>query len=454
MWIKIRNLAESGAAALIPGALLSGGSVSRGRLHFGRRSMEVKLAGIPEEEDGDGSDFRNPVPLYCSPSLMGGLLLPEGMTFKLSKLAENQFRFGPVIAMLLGEQHYFYNDQLMAECSDAMGVYPEIGGLIYGFKCSSIDWEREQIYGLAFDFLQNKWEYGMFPFPDVIYRRSFLNGDEEVTQFAVGHGIKVFNPKKIDKYDMHMLLQNDARLAECLPDTALLTIETLLLFLRKHRKVILKPADLSRGRGIMVIEEINPGIVRIALNQDRKGHLPLMMEIPTYLLEEFLEKDYFFAKKYIVQQHLEMKKINGSSWDIRVVMQKGADKKWRCHGIEIRLAAPDHIVTNISTGGRALRINTALKLMYGNKYSIRKFKKELLDFCQKFCRAMDKAENGFAEFGLDLCLDVNGKLWFIEANTRPSFNGFKTLSRKNYLKICESPFRYAAALQAAGGMKG
>lgn len=445
MWIEIKAIKGREPAVHLPPPLLpqTGRTVT---FQFGGRTLEVKHApGQPVA--GAGTDFKNPAPLSCSASVLEGLLLPEGMVLKLTPAGTNEFRLGPVIGMLLGEQHYLYNDQLMAECTDAMGAYPEIGGLIYGFKCSSIDWEREQIYGLAFDILQNKWEYGMFPFPDVIYRRSFLYGDEETNRFIEEYATPVFNPKKIDKYDMYLLLQKNPELAAFLPDTELLSMESLLSFLQKHRKVILKPAGLSRGRGIIVIEEMDRGVYRIALNQDRKGLLPLTMEIPVYLLKEFLEKDYIFAKKYIVQQYLEMKKINGSSWDIRVVMQKGADRKWHCHGMEVRLAAPDHIVTNISTGGRALHINTALKLMYGSKYSIKKFKGEILDFCKRFCRTMDEKEQGFAEFGLDLCLDAAGKLWFIEANARPSFNGFKTLSRKNYLKICESPFRYAAALK-------
>ncbi|CEG28903.1 YheC/YheD family endospore coat-associated protein [Bacillus sp. B-jedd] len=446
MWIEIKAFPNQEPAVLLPPVLQPQADGSRVRIEFGGRTMGVSYA-AGQPGAGAGTDFKYPAPLYCSPSLMEGLLLPEGMVFKLRPAGADQYRLGPVIGMLLGEQHYLYNDQLMAECTDAMGAYPEIGGLIYGFKCSSIDWEKEQIYGLAFNFLQNKWEYGMFPFPEVIYRRSFLNGDEETNRFIEQHGTVVFNPKKIDKYEMYLLLQKDPELAEYLPETALLTMESLLSFLQKHRKVILKPAGLSRGRGIIVIEEVNRGVCRIALNQDRKGRLPLTMEIPIYLLKEFLEKDYIFAKKYIVQQYLEMKKINGSSWDIRVVMQKGADRKWHCHGMEVRLAAPEHIVTNISTGGRALRINTALKLAHGNKYSIKKFKMEIMNFCKKFCRTMDEREQGFAEFGLDLCLDATGKLWFIEANTRPSFNGFKALSQKNYLKICESPFRYAAALK-------
>jgi glutathione synthase/RimK-type ligase-like ATP-grasp enzyme len=63
---------------------------------------------------------------------------------------------------------------------------------------------------------------------------------------------------------------------------------------------------------------------------------------------------------------------------------------------------------------------------------------------------MDTFGEHFAEFGIDIAIDIDKNLWLIEANVFPSFKGFKLLDRKIYNKIRYTPLLYALSLTQVG----
>ena len=79
--------------------------------------------------------------------------------------------------------------------------------------------------------------------------------------------------------------------------------------------------------------------------------------------------------------------------------------------------------------------------------SYSKIYKHILLVCQKFCDLMDKTEEHYAEFGLDIALDERGYPWLLEANIFPSFRGFKEMDYEMYLKIRYQPLFYAVQIQ-------
>ena len=64
----------------------------------------------------------------------------------------------------------------------------------------------------------------------------------------------------------------------------------------------------------------------------------------------------------------------------------------------------------------------------------------------RFCQILDKTNEHFAEIGLDFACDIDKNVWFIEANTKPSFQGFQSISEKNYSYLSTAPLHYAASL--------
>ena len=69
---------------------------------------------------------------------------------------------------------------------------------------------------------------------------------------------------------------------------------------------------------------------------------------------------------------------------------------------------------------------------------------------RNFCLYMDTFGEHFAEFGLDIAIDTDKRLWLIEANVFPSFKGFKKMDLETYLSIRYTPLLYAASLTQFG----
>ena len=129
-------------------------------------------------------------------------------------------------------------------------------------------------------------------------------------------------------------------------------------------------------------------------------------------------------------------------------MQKQKNKVWGCTGIECRVANSDSHLTNISKGGYALSLEEALYQAFPEDREL--LAQQVNELSQKFCSYMDTAGEHFAEFGMDICIDTDKRLWLIEANVFPSFKGFKKMNWQTYLSIRYAPFLYALALTKFG----
>lgn len=218
-------------------------------------------------------------------------------------------------------------------------------------------------------------------------------------------------------------------------------------FIDQYGKAILKPIDLSRGRGICVIEK-NENSYKVTDYRDKNPNVCELAD--TQALKNFLSKNQDFFSKYLVQKYLPLARINHSLFDIRVVMHKTKEKDWECSGIECRVSNGKSHLTNISKGGYALSLDDALGKAFPTNCSYEEICRQIHELCVLFCRQMDRTGNHFAEWGMDIAIDVHKNLWLIEANVFPSFKGFKSMDYETYLSIRYKPFLYALSLTEFG----
>jgi glutathione synthase/RimK-type ligase-like ATP-grasp enzyme len=420
------------------------------RLTFGQRIFDVAIASSGQAPEAAENSFDTPSVLRINPCLSQALLLAESNIYQMV-CQRNEISLGPVIGLLLGEQHYYYHHDIMDEYTDAVSSYKRMGGLLYVFKYNAIDWVEKVIYGLYFSHQEQRWKYGKFPIPSVIYRRAFTIPEDVVEKLAQITNGNIFNSKRFTKWQLYKKLQKDRELIKHLPETIkLVKLEQVETFIDHHPNIILKPIGLSRGRGICIIQR---GTKDVFYLQDY--HDGSRMSNHTLSKEEtlhYIESNQFVSKNYIMQPYLNLAKINGSPWDIRVVMQKNSKGKWACHGIECRVAGMENLVTNISRGGQALSIAKALKLSFGPGINTSKTKKQIIEVCKKLAICIEKDNGTFAELGIDIAMDTDQNLWIIEANVRPTYNGFKHyMDYQNYLFLCSAPLRFASKL---AGFKG
>ncbi|ACV61850.1 Glutathione synthase/Ribosomal protein S6 modification enzyme (glutaminyl transferase)-like protein [Desulfofarcimen acetoxidans DSM 771] len=452
-WIKLQGVnRDQEKSFFLPGVVVRD-MPEKVKIRFGMRETIVSPSFLPGFVKSQNNSFHNPLPVSCSRSVIDDLLIQDGLTYQML-LSGDTISIGPVIGFLLGEQHYCYHDSHLKELTDALQVYERVGGLFCAFRYFSIDWSTNYVYGLFFDWTGKAWKYGKLPLPSVVFRRGFHKNGEEFKRLTEQAGVKLFNSSRLDKWKMHTKLKSNQNFYRHLPDTARLTSPQILLsYLKKYCQVILKPVDLSRGRGVCVINEAGDESIELSGCNYYDINSQKSTRISKQSIKSFLQRYKLLERNYIVQPYLKLARINGCPFDIRIVMQKNAREKWVCTGIECRLAGPGQYLTNISLGGRALPIALAAELAFGPSISPVLFKKEVISIGSQFCGLMEEPGEHYAEFGIDLAVDTSRRFWFLEANVRPSFKGFQVMDYENYLHICATPIFYAVTAAGFGKNK-
>lgn len=444
LWIKIKKQSIDGDIIYLPKNVAEK-LPKQIKLQFALRSLNINVYST-EISCVTSNSFHNPIEIQCSENIINKLLIRETLTYQLVYVNET-LHLGPVIGFLLGEQSYCYHNSNMQGLTRGMGIFPEIGGLFVAFTDISIDWSNMQINGLYYESELNEWKYGTLPIPSAIFRRAFYTSQKVVDELKQLTGNKVFNSIRFDKWDTYQILKKDNSFKRYLPETQELTsIKFFHDFIKKYERIILKPAGLSRGRGICFVHSIGDSF---AIYDYRDSNLARFYILKDKLIDGYLISN-FIDRSYIIQPQLALASINGAPFDIRIVMGKNEDKNWHCRGIECRLASPKETITNISKGGQALSINNTLKLAFGPSVDSNKIKEKLISIAEEFCRIMDTTNEHFAEFGLDFAIDPQQHFWFVESNVRPVFRGFRRMNYNNYLHIRHMPLLYAASLAGFG----
>lgn len=442
MWVAIKVILSEEKIIYLPSNIAENIN-DMAMLTFGKKMDYVQVSKLKNKTNNKGNDFNHPINIQITSKLKDSLLINENIIYRFI-FKENQIKIGPVIGLLLGNKSHLYTPQYMCKYSDRFGIYNTIGGLIYGFSANSIDWHNNSAYGLFYNNSSGNWQYSNFPLPEVIYRRNFHTDSESIKKLINITDNKFFNSFRFTKYDLYEYVNKNDDLASYLPDTELLmNFNTINRFLTKYNKVILKPLNLSRGRGIQVIENNGDGFIihdyRHKISSDI--YLNSLSSVKNYY-----ENNKNIFNNYLIQQCFDLSKVLDSVFDIRVVMQKDENLKWKCSGIECRVAKSNSLITNISKGGYALSINEALLLAFPNNTDYKAIVQELEIFCENLCLYLDKMGHHFAEFGIDIGLDKNKKLWLIEVNVFPSFKGFRTMDYHSYIEIRHTPLKYALSL--------
>jgi len=445
MWVKFEVISSDRNVIYLPDSL-SGRTDKNVSIKFGGCVCEnASILYTDVIEPSEGHSYQNPVKIMISDKLRKQLLLPETLVYRV-RITSTRIYIGPVIGLLLGIHTQQYNPDHMRKYSDRLGIYDKIGGLIFAFSPKSVNWEAHTAFGLYYNIEISEWEFGCFPLPEVIYRRDFHSNPADIKKLFRYTGGRLFNSCRFTKMDLFHYLSFDEELRKFLPPTELsLDFAQVYKFIERYSKVILKPIDLSRGRGICVIEKLDSAY-KIT---DYRNRFPITSFLHGHdSLNNCFDQNQDLFNKYLIQRYLNLARIDNSLFDIRVVMQKIKGKVWVCTGIECRVSSDNSHITNISRGGYALTLQEALMQSFKNDYAT--LPDEIVDFCQKFCIKMDKMDQHFAEFGIDIAVDVNKTIWLIEANVFPSFKGIKSMDRKTYRAIRYTPLLYALSLTQFG----
>ncbi|MDQ1004185.1 glutathione synthase/RimK-type ligase-like ATP-grasp enzyme [Neobacillus niacini] len=444
-WIKLKEYQDEEMCLKLP--MLQSNLITSNQIfiQFGIKEQTCKLDIIESDYRLNRNSFSNPAEVLISSSLLKKMHIPIDLIYQL-KISNDKVIIGPSIGLLLGEKNQLYNPTYMEKYSDRLREYEKFGGLVIAFSTRSIDLEEKIAYGMLYDPTQKKWRYDSAPIPAALYRRNFHQNLDRINLLIEMTNKNLFNSHYFKKSDL-ILLKDEKEIRNHVPATHLLKkMDDLIKFIQDKERIILKPVSLSRGRGIFTLEKNQKPAEGYILYEHQNEFLLRHLIPDTKALEEMLMKLNLLNKQYLYQTYIPLLKINNRPLDVRVVMQKYDIKSWKCSGIECRVAGENEVLTNIARGGEAMTLEEVVNGS-GIDQSYDKIYESVINLCQKFCNLIDRKDEHYAEFGLDIGLDQEGYPWIIEANIFPSFKGFKEMDYEIYLKIRSQPIFYAIHLQ-------
>lgn len=293
------------------------------------------------------------------------------------------------------------------------------------FSPSGVNWVDCTVSGLVFNVAVKTWESGQTPFPDVIYDRAVFGSREKEKLLAksVRRRLKkelkipfINNVNSFDKWKTHQTLSRYPELKKYLPDTRLYRdTADLAHLLGKYETVYIKPSSGSWGENVFTVKQAQDDKYLFSYREKGRNIRDLLT------LEEFHKKfikgNKLAGKNVIVQQGIALASLKRRTFDLRVRAQKDGTGKWKVVEKLVRIAALGSVVTNISSGGKEEKFNTVIPLVFsGAKTEINR---EIHSLVYASCDRLEQNYGQLGEIGFDIALDRGGKLWFLEANTKP-----------------------------------
>jgi len=231
-------------------------------------------------------------------------------------------------------------------------------------------------------------------------------------------------------------LLNDRVLSRHVPATHCYHDTRLTKMLRTYPVLYIKPDNGSAGTGIIRVKRLNRSECLISYKTTSKicSNRNTVFEVVKRMRR---------GKKYIIQQGISLATYRNKPFDLRIVLQKPS-KRWLLTWMSAKVAPRSNsIVTNVAKGARDARIKQILQGA-DQPLNVPKVLGTLSDVSYKIVRKLG-SRFSFRILGLDMGIDKKGKVWFIEANTKPNFHGLKKLDPIQFRRYLRAKKRIEAS---------
>lgn len=241
-------------------------------------------------------------------------------------------------------------------------------------------------------------------------------------------GKKLYKSKRIvGKLKVHHYLLSHEKIKPYLPETLPFSLKHLEYMTQTHGSVYIKPNVGSQGLGIYNLETRDGYYLLRSVKASRQ--FSRLSKVYTYLRSQT-------SKKLIIQQGIDLEKINDHPYDVRVMIQRKPGSTWVCTGIFAKVGSPQKIVTNYYQGGKLVTMDKLYKKMGLTEDELEERMKEMEGLALLIANCLHAKQPGMYEMGIDVAYDTDQKLWLIEVNSRmPEFYPVKYISKPMYNRM-------------------
>lgn len=378
--------------------------------------------------------------------------------------SNDMLHVGPFIGILtnsLPNEEEYDSKSVQAELIFLSKIGKTLPAQIYLFTPYSINWANRTVRGYNYRKIgedYGRWESSIYPLPDVVYDRISTRSGEARSRTSASKKklksmpyLKYFNPAFLNKWRVHQLLSRNPFLCGYLPETRQLNRSNLEEMLKRYKVLYLKPSNGSLGRGIIKVNCKEKGQLCFTIYRNGKNHGTAIKA------EDLLKKTRSFrrGKSYIVQQGLNLARYHGRPFDLRIIFQKNRDGEWKIGKKFVRVAAPGSSVANLSRGGKAETSKKVLSVILDkDDAAIDRRNNEIKMLCAMIANTLEEQSGStFGELGLDIGIDINGKPWLIEVNSKPRKTTDTDLSMAIVRATFRRPLEYAIHLAGFSSKK-
>ncbi|OEF97460.1 YheC/YheD family protein [Desulfuribacillus alkaliarsenatis] len=380
-----------------------------------------------------------------SSKLASAISMPSKIPYEL-KVTNKTLQIGPVIAICVCKFNSSLSYSRMAGELPRFTKYKEIQGVMFLFAAEGVNTNKKTIDGYYYapnqNDLEKKFVKSSIPYPDAVYIRAKMD-ERVINDIKSEIGDKLFNDFNYDKLQLWNWVKNNEHLKQLFPYTEQVkSPEHVIKILDDFRAVYLKPTAGSKAKGIIYVAK-KEGQYLVKEHQKTK-----FKKYRKQGLLKYLQK--ISGKTYLVQQSIEVAHGNRRV-DIRVYMQRNKQGAWESPGFIVRFAKKGKITTN-PTATNIDQVHKGinpLMQVYGiTEIEARSLERKMFTTCKELCEYVDKQRGHYADVAIDLIVDYNLDIWFLEVNKRLLTNTLMLLDDKKELfyKVKSKPIEYAKAI--------
>ncbi|MBN6187993.1 YheC/YheD family protein [Aneurinibacillus sp. BA2021] len=334
---------------------------------------------------------------------------------------KNRFAIGPFIGILTVAGGGLFRG-VQSNFIDIIEAGRKWGAFVYVVPIENINWKSHTVQGYVFHAKEKKWIKELLPLPHVLYNRIPNRAYEEkehvkaaLEQLGTLRDVRLYNPQFFNKQKLYAILQKDAEVTSYLPQTLPLTSKTVLYdMLNLHPFVYVKPVQGMAGQGIYRIQKQRDGGFLLQYQQRNKTiskQFTAREDIWKYLSPRIVQP-------YLVQQGIDLATFENKLFDIRLLAQKNGCGIWDVTGTGIRLAGSGKITTHVPWGGSVQAPEDILLAAFPHT-SQETLLASIHRMALNIARSLEKEWPTLGEVSMDIGIDKNARIWFIEANAKP-----------------------------------
>ncbi|MEK3794813.1 YheC/YheD family protein [Paenibacillus sp. FSL R7-0204] len=307
-------------------------------------------------------------------------------------------------------------------------------------------------YVRGYQWQNGQWEPAQAPAPDILYNRCFYRTPEEKRAASAALSVLTrclpWSRGLPDKWGVYEILRRNPATAALLPETELYSSREALgnMLAGREYGVFLKPRTGSHGKrtlhAVLLGRSEGGGVKVRGRDRDNKT-----FQYVFGTLDEGLDwiGRFIGQHRYIIQPYLHLTGSGGQPFDVRVLMQKNGTGAWTLTGMAVRLGTRGSLTSNLHGGGTAVPTLPFLLDEYGA--AGRDLLEELTLASALLPPLLEESCGRLGELGLDFGIDAGGRLYLLEANTKPGRTVFRLTGDRRAARLAaENPLRYARHL--------